>query len=82
MISKMFRETKLAINPGMEYSGLWFSIFIGWLIKRTVIRYGGLKMYRSARNIFLGMILGESIVAIPWAVVGFVTGRGYNFFTL
>lgn len=61
---------------------IWLSIFIGWLIKYIVMRYGGLRMYRVARPIFLGIILGEGIVLIPWALVGFITGRGYNFFTV
>ncbi|MFQ5811158.1 MAG: DUF6785 family protein, partial [Armatimonadota bacterium] len=36
----------------------WFPIFLGWLIKAPLVRYGGLHAYNRARPFFLGMILG------------------------
>ena len=68
------------ITPGQfPMNNVWFSIFLGWLIKAVVVRSGGLKGYRDARPVFLGVVLGEACVAGAWAVIGLFTGRGYNF---
>jgi len=48
---------------------LWFTIMLAWLIKIVVVRLGGNRMYRAARRVFLGMILGQITVAGVFAVV-------------
>lgn len=60
-------------------SVVWFPVFLGWLIKYILLKYGGLRLYKKARPIFLGMILGEGLSAGCWSIVGFIVGRGYNF---
>ena len=59
---------------------LWFSIFLGWSMKFSIVKYGGLKAYRSARPVFLGLVLGEMVCAGLWAIVGMATGisTGYR----
>ena len=57
---------------------LWFSFFLGWLMKTVIVRYGGSKAYRTARPLFLGLVLGESFMCIFWNLVGFVTGHAYR----
>jgi hypothetical protein len=59
---------------------LWFSIFLGWLMKYSIVRYGGLRAYRQARPLFLGLVLGEMTCAGIWAIIGVVTGvsTGYR----
>jgi hypothetical protein len=49
---------------------LWFSIFISWLIKKSVLRFGGIKLYRKIFPFFLGLILGEYLVGGGWVVIG------------
>jgi hypothetical protein len=51
---------------GME---AWASIFVGWLVKEVLVRYGGARLYRLARPVFLGLIMGEVFAAVVWAVV-------------
>ena len=46
----------------------WFSAFIAWLIKTLLLRYGGMKLYRLARPLFLGFILGEFASALLWTL--------------
>jgi hypothetical protein len=48
---------------------IWESVFIGWLLKQLIIRFGGPRLYRSARSFFLGLIMGEAFAAVVWAVV-------------
>ena len=68
------------ITPGQfPMNNIWFSIFLGWLFKSLVVRYSGLKGYRRAKPIFLGVVLGEAFIAGVWAIVGLFSGKGYNF---
>lgn len=45
---------------------LWFSVFIGWLCKSLIVRFGGAALYKSAKPFFLGLILGEALAAGFW----------------
>lgn len=47
----------------------WLSIFIGWGIKGLIVRFGGSKLLRSAKPLFIGIIAGEVIAFMLWAVV-------------
>lgn len=51
---------------------LWTSIMLGWTIKIVILRLGGAKLYASARPFFLGLIVGESLAAGFWLLVGIV----------
>ncbi len=44
----------------------WFAAFVAWGIKTLILRYGGIKLFRAARPMFLGMILGEFAAALFW----------------
>ncbi len=47
---------------------LWAPMLIAWFIKRTVIRYGGMKLYRKLLPVFLGLILGQLLMLAFWSV--------------
>ncbi len=51
---------------------LWFSIFVGWLAKVLLLRFGGGEVFRRARALFIGLILGEAFAAAFWLVVSLV----------
>jgi len=51
------------------FGWLWFSVFVSWAIKTTLLRLGGIGLYRKARPIFLGLLLGEYIVGGAWVLV-------------
>jgi hypothetical protein len=55
--------------PGIH---LWLSIMVGWLAKSLILRFGGAKMYQDAKPFFLGLIVGESMAAGFWLVMGIV----------
>ncbi len=57
---------------------LWFSIFMGWLLKAVILKYGGPKLYRRGRPFFLGLILGQVSCAGMWLVIDFFTGKVGN----
>jgi hypothetical protein len=47
----------------------WFSVLLGWLVKVMIVRFGGAGLFRQARPVFLGLILGEVGVATFWLLV-------------
>lgn len=53
-------------------SKIWFSMFVGWLVKVLLVRFGGIELYRQARGVFLGLILGDAFVAAFWLIVSLV----------
>lgn len=48
---------------------IWVAALIAWGIKTLILRYGGMKLYRATRPLFLGMILGEFAVAVFWTTM-------------
>ena len=48
---------------------IWLSVFIGWILKVLVVRFGGAAMVRVAKPVFIGMIMGEAAAAAFWLVV-------------
>jgi len=56
----------------MEY--WWSTIATTWLIKLLLVRYGGLQAYVKARPLFLGLILGDALVAVAIALLSWLFG--------
>lgn len=51
---------------------IWLSIMVGWMLKVLVLRFGGASMYRSAKPVFMGLIIGEAGAAALWLLVSLV----------
>ena len=52
--------------PGMA---LWFSIFLAWIVKSIIMRYGGPDTYRRATPFFLGLALGDVAAVLLWLCI-------------
>jgi len=48
------------------------SFFIGWFIKKCVIRFGGIKMAKDLRPLMIGIIAGEILAAVIFMIIGFI----------
>ena len=55
------------------------SVFVAWLIKVIVLRYGGVNLYRRTEGIFLGMIAGQMLTVGLWLTIDYFTGHTGNF---
>lgn len=55
---------------------IWLSMFVAWLCKVLLLRYGGPGTYRAGRTFFMGLALGEAAIATVWIVVGLMTHVG------
>lgn len=51
---------------------IWFSIFIGWLVKQLTLWLGGGTAIKSMRGVFIGLIIGETLGVLLWLIVGYV----------
>ena len=40
---------------------MFFTVLLAWLIKTTILRYGGPKLFGRLRPFFLGLILGDFV---------------------
>lgn len=54
---------------GWPIQRYWMSIFIGWLWKAAVVRFGGYRAFNYLRPLAFGLILGVSVVLTLWIVV-------------
>ena len=67
-----------AIGPIWMMDQMWFTVFLAWLIKLSILRYGGLKLYRSLLPLFLGLIMGQFVCNGTWLIIDFITGHQGN----
>ena len=58
----------VAGSYGMSF--LWSCMLASWVLKYLILRHGGLKRYRQATPLFLGLILGEFSLTGIWAITG------------
>lgn len=63
----------MLINPVMKT--FWFSIFLGWIAKTTVSRYGNKEVYSKFRAGFVGLIVGELFIVLLAMIVSIIVGR-------
>jgi hypothetical protein len=59
----------------------WTGIFLGWLLKVLLVRYGGSGLYRRAKPFFIGLIIGEVFAAAFWCILPFcyvLLGKPYT----
>ena len=62
---------------------IWFSIFLGWLAKVMIVKFGGSELFKAARPVFIGLIIGETSAASFWLVVSLVmNAMGYEYFPI
>ena len=66
------------IGPTGIMDHLWFDMFLAWLIKVSVLRYGGVALYRKTRPFFMGMIAGHIVPGGLFLFVDHCTGMVGN----
>jgi hypothetical protein len=64
-----------AVSSSWSMNLLWMPLLIAWVIKLNLLRYGGLRLYRQALPLFMGLVLGEYVAGGLWALAGVVLQR-------
>jgi hypothetical protein len=75
-----FHPIAYAVSPSWTMFVFWFPCFVAWAVKLLVLRYGGMRLYATARPFFLGLVLGEFGMAVAWTVYSFITRHPAPFF--
>ena len=73
-----FHPIGFAIGPIWMMDQMWFTVFLAWIIKSAILKYGGLKLYRTLLPLFLGLILGQFVCNGTWLILDFITGHRGN----
>ena len=67
----------ICLNYAMQV--FWFSIFLGWLAKSLIPRFGGHTAYRKTVPFFLGLVLGDVSMMLFWLIIDGWQGRTGHF---
>jgi hypothetical protein len=60
------------IVVGTGVGNAWASFMLGYVIKSLIVKVGGGRVYRSAKPLFIGFIIGEFMIIATILVVGFI----------
>jgi len=55
---------------------IWTNALIAWVLSSAIRRYGGLRLFRSFRPAFLGLVLGQFLTQGALAIISSVFGLG------
>ena len=66
------------IGANAMMNHIWFSVFLAWLIKRAMLKFGGAAMYQRSQAFFLGLIAGQVLCNGIWLIIDYFTGKVGN----
>ena len=67
-----FHPIGLLLLNSWAIQRIWFSIFIAWILKLIVLRWGGAPVFNRLRPFFIGLLLGEALASVFWVAIGFL----------
>jgi len=59
-----------AMNMSFANDFFWCDMFVAWMVKSIILRYGGNRLYRQCLPFFLGLILGDFVTGSAWSIIG------------
>jgi hypothetical protein len=69
-----FHPLGFAVSSSWEMNLVWMPLFVAWLIKSILLRYGGLRLFRRSLPFFFGLILGQFVVGSILNIVSIALG--------
>ena len=57
-----FHPLGYAVTSSWEINLVWMPLFLAWLFKVVILRYGGLPAYRRSLPFFFGLMLGQFVI--------------------
>jgi hypothetical protein len=67
-----FHPLAFAVSSSWEINLVWFPLFLAWLVKVIVLRYGGRRGYGRALPFFFGLMLGQFVLGSLLNIVGII----------
>ena len=65
-----FHPLGFAVTSSWEINLVWLPLFIAWVLKLAILRYGGRQGFSKSIPFFLGLILGQFVVGSLWNLYG------------
>jgi hypothetical protein len=59
-----------AMNMSFANEFFWCDMLVAWILKATMLRYGGMRLYKQGLPFFLGLILGDFVTGSVWSIIG------------
>ena len=53
----------------------YLQFLVGWAAKTSVLRWGGLRLYRRTLPIAIGVIIGDQVNSAVWALAAVMLKR-------
>ena len=63
-----------AVTSSWEINLVWGPLFLAWLFKSLILRYGGRGGFHKALPFFIGLMLGQFVVGSLWNIYGISVG--------
>jgi hypothetical protein len=67
-----FHPLAFAVTSSWEINLVWLPLFIAWLLKVIILRYGGRGGFQRSIPFFLGLMLGQFVVGSLWNIFGII----------
>jgi hypothetical protein len=68
-----------AVASAWAVEHMWFSIFVAWVLKSLLTRYGGHVVFRRAVSFAMGLVIGDFLCGSLWSLYGVKHGlRAYS----
>ena len=71
----------LPVCGSLPMNYLWFSVFLAWLVKSFILKFGTTGLYQRSRMFALGMIFGALATSGVWTVIGILAQQEATFTT-
>ena len=68
----------LGYPVSVGFRTMFFSVFVAWLCKTVILKYGGVHLFNRLKPFFLGLVLGSAVVGGTWVVIDYFTGMHNN----
>lgn len=75
LIGFPFHPVGYAVSGTWSMEMVWFPLFLAWLIKGLVLRYGTFRDYDAISHFFIGLVIGDFVSGGLWNIYGTLTGR-------
>ncbi|MBN2307436.1 MAG: hypothetical protein JXR94_00605 [Candidatus Hydrogenedentes bacterium] len=70
-----FHPVGYAVSGSWSMEQLWLCVFVAWLVKSLLLKYGGARTYKPAVPFFVGLMMGDLVVGSFWNIYGIVMER-------
>src|SRR5690349_11076606 len=65
-----FHPLGYAVTSSWEINLVWMPLFIAWVLKLVILRYGGRQGFSKSIPFFMGLIMGQFVVGSLWNLWG------------